>query len=123
VLVVGSALLLDTLRALRELPLGFEPDGVLELSLDPAAQGYDLARIETLYRGLVEEGVRAPGIVAAGFAQRALIGGGYAGGSARPEGSARDDPRAMSLSVNRVSHGFLAAAGLALVEGRDFTPD
>jgi putative ABC transport system permease protein len=123
VLVVGSALLLDTLRALRELPLGFEPEAVLEATVDPAAQGYDIARVETLYRGLLDESVGAPGIVAAGLAQFPVMGGGRGGGSARPEGLPADDPRALNVSPNRVSHGLLAAVGLELIEGRDFRPD
>lgn len=121
-LVVGAGLLLDTVRALRTTPLGFDPHGVIEASLDPGTQGYDPDDRLQLFRDLLDRARAIPGVTAAGLASFPVQGSMRGNMLVRPEGAASDDDRAILASSNSVTDGFLAALHLELVAGRDFLP-
>jgi predicted permease len=120
VLVVGGGLLLDSLRALRDMRLGIDPEGVIEATLDPGTQHYDSARADGLYRDVRSAAGSLPDVAAAGLARWPVLGMARSGGAVRPEGTDPKDPRAINVWFNVVSPGLFAAVGLPLVQGRDF---
>ncbi len=119
-LLVGSGLLVRTMRALGGADLGFDPAGAVEASVDPGAQGYDGPRREAFFRELVRSAGDLPGVRAAGLSWIPVQGRGRASDVVRPQGADAEDPRAVTAGTNQVSPGFLAAIGAELVAGRDF---
>lgn len=120
-LVTAAGLLLDTVRALRAVELGFEPRGVLEATVDPGTHGYQEAETAAFWNGLLERTRRAPGVRAAGLAWAPLHGPIASGFSVTPEGAGEESTQ--SANNNYVSEGFIDAVGLRLVSGRDFLPE
>jgi putative ABC transport system permease protein len=118
-LLIGSALLLRTVSGLLAVPWRFEPNHVLTmrtLVLGDAARRWNLIqsmieRVEALPE------VRAVGAIQflplSGFANRwsfRFVG--------RPEAHA---PEKIQADGATVSHGYLAAMGISLLRGREFT--
>lgn len=121
-LVVGAGLLLDTVRSLNDVALGFDPAGVVEVTVDPGTQGYDDERRVTFWKELVDVARSVPGVAEAGLAWAPLHGSTAADTRLVPYGSDADQ-EGVSTHSNYVSEGFLGAVGLEIVAGRDFLGD
>lgn len=122
-LIVGAGLLVETVDALRDVELGFDPGGVVEASVDPGTQGYDDASRTAFFRSLLDNARAQPGVIAAGLAWAPVQGFMRAGARLWPEGDPADGPRVVRGGMNIVSAGFLTALGFELVSGRDFRSD
>jgi predicted permease len=122
-LVVGAGLLLETVRGLRSVDFGFDPRIVTEASIDPATQGYDEHSRVRYFSELLRRVRETPNVTAAGYAWAPIQGYVLANATVRPEGLAPDDDRAVRTRANQVSPGFIDAAGMRLLEGRDFRDD
>lgn len=119
-LVVGSGLLLSTVRNLERVELGLDPRGVLEGTVDPGTQGYPADELRAFWRRLLDDTRSSPGIAAAGLAWAPIHGSVGSGTAVLPEGAGEREP--VRVLNNYVSDGFLEAVGLTLLEGRDFEP-
>ena len=97
--------------------------GLSYLSLDLAAAGYDGARAQALVREIVRTVRELPGVTGAGVSALPPIGGGPQRTVLR-EGT-DDDPAHVppAVTVNAVTPGYLAAAGVRLLRGRDVAPE
>jgi len=120
-LLAGSGLLLDSLRALGDMELGFEATGVAEMTLDPRTQGYGSEALPALWRDLLASVRAAPGVQGAGFAGAALHGNQRADTRLRPAGTPAGE-EGVDANTNQVSEGYIAALGIDLLAGRDFLP-
>lgn len=118
-LLFGAALLMRSMQARMAIPVGFDPAQVLSVSLEPSLQRYTPEKTYGFYRDLLER-VRADSQVrAAGLAWLAPFSQGASDTSLWAEGATSES--AVSANHNIVSPGFLAAMGIPLLEGRDFT--
>ena len=123
VLAVGSGLLLRSLIRVQNVPLGFDPEGVLSLSAVLPDKGYEeeAARLQFFQRSL-EELRRLPGVEAAGAALCTPLEGRCWGSvymvSDRPTPSPNDVP---SSAFNVVDPGYFATLRVPLLAGRFFT--
>src|SRR5205807_1211830 len=77
VLLVGSGLMIRSLRALYEVDFGFEREKVLAAWVFPALAGYDHAREMSLYRDLPERLNAIPGVRSAGLLRIRMLRGGW----------------------------------------------
>ena len=120
VVVFAAGLLTQTLRTLMTIDLGFRPDQVVALNVDPAANGHSSAEVTQILDELLLRARTLPGVRAASLA------------ASTPNGS-----RAISMSVdvpgytpkqsgddivafNFISPGYFATLGQHLLHGRDF---
>ncbi|HYH97698.1 ABC transporter permease [Hyalangium sp.] len=118
--LVGAGLMLRTLRALHEVPLGFEPRGVTVAELYLAGDAYaDEARRHLLFTELLERVRALPGVQAAGLASTVPLWGntGVAVVLHPGEDIAVAATRELT-NFHAVSEGYLAAMGMSLKEGR-----
>jgi len=122
-LLVGAGLLLGTVRALRNVDVGFDPTGVAEASVDPGTQGYDTQATVRFFRSMLGRSRALAGVRSAGLAWVPVTGRIQASQTVRPEGEARDGPHAVRARANTVTDGLLATLGMELVAGRDFRPN
>jgi predicted permease len=121
VVVVGTGFMIQSFRALVDVPLGFEPRGTLTLRLAlPRSQFPDGPAAREFYRQLEERLMGLPGVTAmAGMSRMVLTGAGPLQTFAYDEETARNWESA-TADYREVSPGFFRAVGGTLVAGREF---
>jgi predicted permease len=103
---------------------GFDPDNIVVVAADVEPHGYDEARGVAFHEALVERVRALPGVSSVGLAVVApLSGNEISAGYRPPDGPEPEDGRWPSVRYNIVDPGYFATMGIALVAGRDFTPD
>ncbi|HEY0871912.1 MAG TPA: ABC transporter permease [Vicinamibacterales bacterium] len=118
VLTVCAALLVQTVRAVGALPLGFDPSNVISVGLSP-----DFARVQRTvgkaqYEADLVDAIRSvPGVLTAGIGSRPLGPGTAETGFAR-----RETPsQFVRIDVGGAGPGYLEALGAQLAAGRFFS--
>jgi putative ABC transport system permease protein len=115
-LAVAASLLVQTMRTVMALPLGFDPANVIAVNI---SQGLN-NRSKSEFDSQIVSAIRAlPGVVAAGVGSRPLSPGGMGTAINRS-----DDPAtSIRIDVEPAGAGYLEALGGRLVEGRFFTSE
>lgn len=121
VLLSGAGLLVRSLVNLQGADLGFEPAGALTLRVSPSGPQYTDARTALFYTQLLERVRAIPGVRSAGAARWLPVVD--AGGlwDVWIEGVTVRTERTPAAVPQDVTPGFLSAAGMRLIAGRDFT--
>jgi predicted permease len=125
VLLSGAALFIRSVRTLDRTPLGFEPDNLVAIELQPSAT--DLARWDTFFDSLLARIASLPAVRgAAAMARRPLSGPigsdtipvlkGQEG--LGPDAAWRANPR---VNLQVVSPTYFDAVGTRVIAGRRFT--
>jgi len=121
-LALGTMLLLRSFAELRNVELGFEPEGVLAVPLAPAngTVAQDAAAV-AFYRGLEERVAALPGVSSVGSALRIPLADGHDNFSIKLEGAESVSVgEAPSPGIQWVTPGFFDALGIAVLRGRSF---
>jgi predicted permease len=121
VLLVGTGLFVRSLENAQGVQIGFRPDHVLLLSIDPSLFGYSDAQSRVLLSQLQQKASVLPGVQAASFTDRLPMSLGA--NEARVQIPGRQFPR--ESNVNRVTYfmvapHYFAALGMPLLRGREF---
>ena len=121
VVVFAAGLLTQTLRTLTTVDLGFEPDQVIALRVDPGASGRSGAEIPAVFDEMLARARELPGVAAASLAASPPHGAmsvtmgidvsGYVPGPGRGD---------TVVGFNFVSSQYFETLGQALIRGRDF---
>ncbi|AHG88119.1 permease [Gemmatirosa kalamazoonensis] len=121
VMLSGAGMLLRSLAHLRANDLGFVPQGVLTAKVSISRRDYDDARTAAFFSRLIERLRAVPGVRAVGASGWLPVvdAGGLWG--FQPEGGNYPDGRWPSAVPQQATPGYLAAIGLPLLAGRDFT--
>jgi len=124
VLLIASGLLLRSFEKLREVHLGFRTDHMLTANYNlPQEQYATQAAIDTFNSTLLSRLERLPGIDAVGITSYLP-----ASGMVRNSGFVADDyvsPKGAGLEIawpSQVMGDYFRAAGIPLLQGREFTP-
>jgi predicted permease len=121
VLLMGAALLVQSLRNLEATGTGIDRDHILMLSVDSRSRGYSGEGLTELTRTLSARLAAIPGIRGVTYSENGIFSGTES--AAAPmipgwSGQTRDD----SLSASdQVGPGYVTTLGARLIEGRDFT--
>jgi predicted permease len=121
-LLCGGALLVRSLLARYQVPLGFDTGSVLAFSVEPGRAGRDDAGSRQFFRELLADVRQEPGVADAAVAwiePFRRIGSGGTGIRAYGQG----EDRQVSADMNAVSSGFFSSLGAHLLGGRDFTDE
>jgi predicted permease len=122
VLIVGTALLVRSLQAMRHASPGFSADGVLTTAVDLSSVGYDPARAGAFQDALAERVRGLAGVDA--VTQSRITPFSYRTYSSAPiavDGYSAPAGEQPSADFNQVAPGFFATFGIPIVSGRDFT--
>jgi predicted permease len=124
VLLVGAALFLRSVRAGLTTDVGFDPEPLAAVSMEPRLTGFTSERALRLYGEAAERAARIPGVtgVAVGthvpLARAATLPfSATAGGATTSDGKPAD----VMAGLASVSPGYFAVLGVPLRAGRDFT--
>jgi len=120
VLLVGTGLLVRSLRELTRAQIGFDPSHVLTAQLRASGHGYDSAGTIGRFYGQVISGIAsAPGVVAAGAATM-LPTRGSVSTTLRIEGEPVDERNLPEVGFVAVRGGYFEAMRIPLIAGRLF---
>lgn len=119
VLVVGAALLVRTFGRLATMPLGFDRDGVLVVTVDTARGHIDAADRIPFFHQLVAAVAAVPGVEHAAASTSTPVSAGFPRDVKVPGGSPMPQSERLALEHD-VTPGWFATYGTAIREGRDF---
>jgi len=119
-LLVGTGLLLKSLRAMQNTDVGFSTAGVLSTSVDMVAAGYDGPRIRNFQDQLVSRMQGLGGVESAVWSRTAPFSyRGYLSASIAVDGLVVEPGEQPVVEYNEVGPGYLATLGIPLISGRD----
>ena len=121
VLLSGSGLLLRSLYKLESLPLGFEADNLVLASVSPGANRYDAARSREVFEGVLNRGLRIPGVRMGAAALFSPLSGALRIYSINVPGYQGNPGQTPLAYTNMVGPGYFATLGQRLLNGREFT--
>lgn len=116
VLLVGAGLFIRTLVNLRSVDLGFAPERLLQLDVDPTAAGYRGQRYTAVARRLLDRFAAVPGVTAVTFSHNGLLQNRDGENDLRAE----DSTATGESQVDLVGPRYFTTVGIPLVAGRDF---
>jgi predicted permease len=123
-MLVVAGLFVRSLQNAETMYLGFNPDGLLTVSVDPYAVGYDAARSTEFYRQLKARVLELPGVQSVGEAYAVPLAGTNSAYAARVTIEGRQlarDQEPPLLFFNNVDAGYFEAMQIPLLRGRAFT--
>jgi putative ABC transport system permease protein len=121
VLLIVAGLFIRTLFRAQRAYLGFDPNNVLNLTLDPREVGYDEARTKTFYRDLEARVGALPGVQSASLASSVPMGNGNYGSSIYIEGHTLTPGQQPPVVIyNRVDAPYFDTMRVPLLRGRAF---
>ena len=123
VLLVASGLLLRSFEKLREVDLGVRTDHTLAAGYSLPRREYpNQAAVDAFTRALLGKLQQLPGVQAVGLTSQLPASGQSSSSSFIPEGYVPPKGAGMNLSwTSQVLGGYLSAAGIPILRGRDFT--
>ncbi|HWF48670.1 MAG TPA: ABC transporter permease [Bryobacteraceae bacterium] len=121
VLLVIAGLLTRTLRTLRTIDLGFQPDRVIVLSVDPSMNGYSQSAAHGFYKELLDRVRRIPLVASASLAVATPLDGTVFTMPIQVPGYVPRIGENPTPVFNTITPGYFATLNEAILEGRDFT--
>ena len=122
VLLVASALLLQSLQRIRSASPGFATTSVVTTHISLVAAGYDVQRAKIFQDELIDRLRALPGVESAAFARQTPLG--YGSFSSTPiavDGYQPPPEEQPAIDYNQVGPSYLATMGIPLLSGREFT--
>ncbi len=120
VLLVAAGLLLHSLVDLEKQDLGFRPEHVLLVNIDPHLAGYKPSELASLYRTLLDRVGALPGVRSASIGTESPMSGSSGGFEVSVEGQ---PPPAGEVSPQVVvaGPGYFDTEGMSILAGRPFS--
>jgi predicted permease len=119
-ILIGTALLNETLERMRVMNPGFDRDHVVTFTLDPSLRGYTPEQSRALSKALLQKASAIPGAAAASVASRGLMRGTGVKATLAPAGSRITTNDLLGSSLNNVTPGYFETMGMHLLAGREF---
>jgi predicted permease len=120
VILMGAALLVETLDRMRSMNPGFDRDRIVSFTIDPSLRGYTPQQARIFSKKLLEKAKDVPGVSAASIASRALMRGTGIKATFGVAGSRITAADFLNSSTNAVTPGYFETMGLRLLAGRTF---
>jgi predicted permease len=122
IVLVAAGLFARSLFRAQSIDLGFDPNNLLNVGINPGLQGYDQPRAEALLRELLRRARSIPGVASASYAFSVPLSYYSQGGLVYAEGLApMEKSRVPGAGRNSISPEYFKTMGMKLLEGRDFT--
>lgn len=120
-LLIVAGLFVRSLHNVEQTDLGFNPQSVINVGLDPRAAGYDEARGREFYGELLERVRAIPGVEAASVAEIIPMGPEDMDSAIKIEGyQAPQGAPELRADINAVSPGYFQTMSIPVLRGRDF---
>jgi predicted permease len=121
ILLVGAALLLESLEKIRTTSPGFSTTSVVTTGVSLVAAGYDVPRAKIFQDQLIDRLSVLPGVESAAFARVTPLGyGSYSSTPIAVDGFETPLEERPAIDYNQVSPGYFATLGIPVLSGREF---
>jgi macrolide transport system ATP-binding/permease protein len=122
ILLVGAALLLESLQKIRTTSPGFTTTSVVTTGVSLVAAGYDEPRAKLFQDELIDRLTALPGVQSAAFARVTPLGyGTYSSTPIAVDGYKPSLEEQPAVEYNQVSPAYFSTLGIPLSSGREFT--
>ncbi len=122
VLLMGAGLFLRTIANLRDVDLGFTPQQLVVVDVNPQATGYSGDRAMALRHGLLDRIKAVPGASSVSLSENGvLMGRDSRTDVMHPEGVVAGPEGFPRMHFDWVGPRYFSTMGIPLVSGRDFT--
>jgi predicted permease len=120
-LLIVAGLFVRSLEKAQRTNLGFDPNHVLNLTIDAHAAGYDETHGRVFFHTLLDRACSLPGVQAASLALSVPLGyGGGAGATLKIDGYEPPNNQENPLAgYNAISSGYFQTMHIALLRGRE----
>lgn len=119
-LLIVAGLLVRSLQGVERADLGFDPKGVLNLTIDPNGIGYNEAQAKPLFREILERTRALPGVQSASLASAVPLSESVSGADLVVPGyTVVKGQGAPHAENNSVSSGYFETMGMRLLRGRE----
>jgi predicted permease len=119
-LLVGAGLFVRTLINLGDTHIGFLPNHLLLVDIEPPATRYPPPKDLAVYRQIEEKLAAVPGVDAVTLSENALIAGSIGQSHFWPSGRPKTDSADQGAFFNSVGARFFSTMGIPLIAGRSF---
>jgi predicted permease len=123
VLLMAAGWFALTLRNLEHLDLGYSPERLTEIRVDPLTAGYHRQQLAAIYSELNQRFEQMPGVRAATFSKNGLFGGSDSSDEISIEGYTAPSSEQPSARFDQVGPGYLSVLGIPILEGRGIGPE
>ncbi|MGZ4845574.1 MAG: ADOP family duplicated permease [Candidatus Angelobacter sp.] len=122
ILVVGGALLVQSLQRLRSADPGFSPDNILTTTFDLLGASYDAARAKRFRDDLMDRVKAIPGVESVSYVRIRPFGyQSYFSAPITVEGYEPGPDERLTVEYNQVGPGYFENMRIPIVSGREFT--
>ena len=122
ILLVGAALLLQSLQKIRTTSPGFSTKNVVQTGVSLISAGYDVPHAKTFQEELIARVRALPGVESAAYARLGPLGyGTYSSTPIAVDGYQPPPEEQPTVDYNQVSPDYFATLGIPLLSGREFT--
>ena len=122
ILLVGAALLLQSLQKIRTTSPGFSTKNVVQTGVSLISAGYDVPHAKTFQEELIARVRALPGVESAAYARLSPLGyGTYSSTPIAVDGYQPPPEEQPTVDYNQVSPNYFATLGIPLLSGREFT--
>ncbi len=119
-LLMGAALLIETLGHMRSMNPGFDADRVVTFTIDPSLRGYSPDRSRAFSKALLRAAAAVPGVTSASAASIGLMRGTGMKSTVGAAGTRIAPSDFLNSSLNQVTPGYFETMGMPLLAGRKF---
>ena len=123
VLLLVTSLFLRSLRSAASIDIGFRPQGLLLLSVDPRLNGYTPSQISHFLAELRQRVAALPGVDAAVSTDIAVLSGGHRSDGFTIAGHSDKEASISSADLYMTTRGYFDALGMPRLSGRDFADE
>jgi len=120
-LLFGAGLFVRTMKNLRSVDLGFRPDHLLTVSIDPMLAGYNKDAALALNRRLLQTMAALPGVKSAAATDDPELAGNDTGTNITVAGIPESSQDDTDVERGQVTQGYFATMDMPLVAGRAIT--
>jgi predicted permease len=117
-LVAGAALLVRTLQNLQQTDLGYPRERLFVVYIDAQTAGYDAPRRQPLFRRILEDLRRLPGVRAATYSDNGVFSGRTSGDNIEVEGYTPRSVADRDAGWDQVAPDYFSTLGLPIRLGR-----
>jgi predicted permease len=118
-LLVGAGLLARTVYNLQHVELGYRTERLLQVGINSRAAGYDSARSSALFRELLGQIQRIPGVQAASFSLNGLFTGMGTSDRIEVEGYTPKQNSDRDTTLDMVGPAYFSTLGIPILLGRE----
>jgi predicted permease len=119
-ILMGAALLVETLERMRSMNPGFDRDRIVTFTIDPSLRGYTPQQTRAFSKSLLERAGKLPGVSSASIASRGLMRGTGVKATIGVAGSRIGANDFLNSSLNDVTPAYFDTMGMRLLSGREF---